>query len=168
MKKKHIFRTLFALVLVAVLAIGGWGLDILINGKHLPLSRESVRKMDIDLGFASRPPEYIPLEEIRLTLKGDESADQKRIEATLSLLKKFRYKNRSAPGSGFTPDDALYWVTVQYLHHKETFYIYPNRIYQTDSRMESQINPYYLVANQENWQKEVDRFAEIVYGEKNN
>lgn len=166
MNRKHLFRILLVLVLAAILAVGGFSLDILINGKRLPLSRESVRKMDIDLGFGSRPPEYIPLEKIRLTLKGDESADQKRIEATLSLLKKFRYKNRSAPGSGFTPDDALYWVTIQYHHHKETFYIYPNRIYQTDSRMESQINPYYLVANQENWQKEIDRFAAAIYGEK--
>ncbi|WP_369298702.1 hypothetical protein [uncultured Neglectibacter sp.] len=117
MKKNRIFHIFLALVLAAVLAAGGFSLDILINGKRLPLSRESVRSIEV---YRFPPPTH---KKFRWEL----AEDKNKIEETLSFLNSFRYgileeeMNRAY-------GDTLFDITVTYQHHQEIFYFYPDAI----------------------------------------
>lgn len=171
MKQKHIFRALLAIVLVAVLALGGWGLDILINGNHLPLSHESVRKVQVHI-----IPPYLHLsdypemaqEDRLLFLDNSDPEDQKIIREALSLLEEFRYAKIGTNEDGARFSDVWCVMKITYRHHQESFWFFPDRVRRFNSLEESTDSPTYLGKNPEKFREKIERFAEIVYGEKNN
>ncbi len=167
MKKNHISRIFLALILAAVLAASGWGLDILINGKRLPLSRESVRKVLVDISLDLPGYSDMELEDRRLFLDNSDPEDQEIIKEALSLLKEFRYAEIGTAKDGARFNDVLCSMKITYRHHQEDFWIFPDRVRCFNSLKESTDSPTYMEKNSEKFRERIERFAEIVYGEKN-
>lgn len=171
MKQKHIFRALLALMLVAVLAAGGWGLDILINGKHLSLSRESVQEMRI---FALLTPDGTEAPESqRVSLDHSDPANREKIGEIISFLKQYRYSQKFERADQIPENRELwtnegrilYYIEINYQHHRESFQIFPEAIRSVNY---SQDSPYalYVAANPEKFREQIDRFAMAVFGEE--
>lgn len=171
MKKKHLFRALLALFLVAVLAVGGWVLDFHLNGGRLPLSHESVRKVQVHI-----IPPYLHLsdypemaqEDRLLFLDNSDPEDQKIIREALSLLEEFRYAKIGTKEDGARFSDVWCIMEITYRHHRERFWFFLDRVRCFNYLKESTDSPTYLGKNPEKFREKIERFAEIVYGEKNN
>lgn len=170
MKKKRLFRVFLALVLAAVLAVSGFSLDILINGRHLPLSRESVQEIKIEMDSPERVNALFLVvedEKTSVTLDGSDPADQEKVEAVLSLLKEFRYVLADRDGSfHFGSNDPLFYIDIVYAHHKEKYTIYDDKITCWNTLSVPYFSTKYLAKDSSKCLEQNARFALTVFGRK--
>lgn len=172
MKKKHLFRALLALFLVAVLAVGGWVLDFHLNGGRLPISHESVQEIKIEMDSPERINALFLVvedEKTSVTLDGSDPADQEKVEAVFTLLREFRYVLADRDGSfRFGSNDPLFYIDIVYAHHKENYTIYDDKITCWNTLSVPYFSAKYLAKDSSKCLEQNARFALTVFGRKDN
>ncbi len=113
--KKRIFVIACSIITCALLAFGAYRIDILVNGKRLPLSSENLRWVSFhrtELGKGK----HVDLEW---------ETDDAKIREILSWLKEFRYEVCEPSGRD---SDQIYSIKLRYAHYLASLVVFPDGI----------------------------------------